>query len=261
MILKRIGLALFLLFIPFTAHSQQVTIQNPQAVTLAAKALAALSPATPVNDITLTGNATLTAGSDVESGTVTLEALAGPNSRMDLSLSNSTHHEVRNLSSNSTPQGYWIGPDGSSQPFALHNCMTDAAWFAPQLTVLSQLSNPNLIAFYVGQETRAGATVQHLHFAILSASPDPTGFFQSLSAEEVYLDVTTFLPVAITFNAHPDNDANINISVEIDFSAYQPVNGVMVPFQIQKLINNGVVLDLTINSAKINQGLTPADFS
>ena len=112
MILKRIGLALFLLFIPFTAHSQQVTIQNPQAVTLAAKALAALSPATPVNDITLTGNATLTAGSDVESGTVTLEALAGPNSRMDLSLSNSTHHEVRNLSSNSTPQGYWIGPDG-----------------------------------------------------------------------------------------------------------------------------------------------------
>jgi hypothetical protein len=139
--------------------------------------------------------------------------------------------------------------------------MTDAAWFAPQLSVLSQLSNPSLVVSFVGQETRAGATVQHLHFAYQSASPDPTGFFQGLSAEEVYLDAKTFLPVAITFNAHPDNDASVNISIEIDFSAYQSVNGVLVPFQIQKLINNGLVLDLTINSAKINQGLTAADFS
>jgi hypothetical protein len=139
--------------------------------------------------------------------------------------------------------------------------MTDVAWFAPQLTVLSQLSNPSLVVSYIGQETRGTAVVQHLHFAYQSGSPDPTGFFQGLSAEEVYLDATTFLPVAITFNAHPDSDANINIAVEIDFSAYQSVNGVMVPFQIQKLINNGVVLDLTINSAKINQGLTAADLS
>jgi hypothetical protein len=228
---------------------------------LAAQALAALNATTPVNDITLTGTAVRTAGSDAENGTVVLEALAGSGSRMDLSLSNSTRHEVRNLSSNSVPQGYWIAPDGSQQPFSLHNCMTDAAWFAPQLTVLSQLSNPNLIASYVGQETKAGAAVQHLHFAFQSASPDPTGFFQGLTAEEVYLDATTFLPVAIAFNAHPDTDASINIAVEIDFSSYQSVSGVQVPFRIQKLINNGLVLDLTINSAKINQGLTAADFS
>ena len=261
MTLRRNCLAFCLLFIPFTAQSQQATIQNPQAVTLAAKALAALSPATPVNDITLTGNATLTAGSDIESGTVTLEALAGTNSRMDLSLSNSTHHEVRNLSSNSTPQGYWIGPDGSSHAFVLHNCMTDAAWFAPQLTILSQLSNSNLVVSYIGQETRAGSAVQHLHFAFQSAAADPTGLVQSLTAEEVYLDAASFLPVAIVFNAHPDSDASVNITVEIDFSSYQSVNGVSVPFRIQKLINNGLVLDLTINTAKINQGLTAADFS
>jgi len=261
MTLKRLVRTFCLLLIPFTAYSQQGAVQNPHAVALAAKALAALSGPTLVNDITLTGTVTRTAGSDVESGTVTLQALAGSGSRMDLNLSNSTLHEVRNLSSLSVPQGYWIAPNGSQQPFSLHNCMTDVAWFAPQLTVLSQLSNPSLVVSYIGQETRGTAVVQHLHFAYQSGSPDPTGFFQGLSAEEVYLDATTFLPVAITFNAHPDSDANINIAVEIDFSAYQSVNGVMVPFQIQKLINNGVVLDLTINSAKINQGLTAADFS
>jgi hypothetical protein len=261
MTLKRLVLPFCLLLIPFTTYSKQAAIQNPQAVALAAKALAALSGPTPINDMTLTGTATRTAGSDVESGTAVLQALGGSYSSMNLSLSNSTRQEVRNLSSLSVPQGYWITPDGSPQPFSLHNCMTDAAWFAPQLTVLSQLSNPSLIVSYVGPETRAGAAVQHLHFAVQSPSPDPTGFFQSLSAEEVYLDAATFLPVAITFNSHPDSDASVNISIEIDFSAYQSVNGVLVPFQIQKLINNSLVLDLTINSAKINQGLTAADFS
>jgi hypothetical protein len=261
MILKQLALPFCLLLIPFVAYSQQAAIQNPQAVALAARAMAALSGPTPINDMTLTGTATRTAGSDIESGTVVLKALAGSYSRMDLSLSNSARQEVRNLSSLSVPQGYWTAPDGSPQPFSLHNCMTDAAWFAPQLSVLSQLSNPSLVASYIGQEIRAGATVQHLHFAFQSPSPDPTGFFQGLSAEELYLDATTFLPVAITFNAHPDSDASVNIPIEIDFSAYQSVNGVLVPFQIQKLINNGLVLDLTINSAKINQGLTAADFS
>jgi hypothetical protein len=261
MTLRGLALSFCLLFIPFTAQSQQVAVQNPQAVALAAKALAALSGPTAVNDITLTGTATRTAGSDIESGTVVLKALAGSYSRMDLSLSNDARHEVRNLSPNSVPQGYWIASDGSQQPFLLHNCMTDAAWFAPQLTVLSQLSNPNLVASYVDQENRGEATVQHLHFAFQSASPDPTGLFQGLSAEEVYLDASTFLPVAVAFNAHPDNDASINIAVEIDFSDYQSVNGALVPFRIQKFINNGLVLDLTINSAKINQGLTAADFS
>src|ERR1700735_5870104 len=153
MTLKRLVLAFCLLLISFCAYLQQAAVQTPQAVTLAPKPPAALTTTTPVNDITLTGPATSTAGSDVESGTVTLQALAGLGSRMDLSLSNSTRHEVRNLSSNSTPQGYWVGPDGSSHSFSVHNCMTDAAWFAPQLTILSQLSNARLVASYVGEAT------------------------------------------------------------------------------------------------------------
>jgi hypothetical protein len=261
MTLNRLALAFYLSLIPFTVFSQQAPVQNAQAVTLATQAMAALTGTTQVNDITLTGSATRTAGSNIENGTVTLEALGGPYSRMDLTLSTGPRHEVRNLSSISAPQGYWIGSDASTHPFASHNCVTDAAWFAPVLSVLSQLSNPNLIVSYVGQETKAGVAVQHLHFAIQNPSPDPTGILQGLSAEEVYLNASTFLPVAITFNAHPDNDAATNLAVEIDFSSYQSVNGVLVPFQIQKLINNSIALNLTINSATINQGLTPADFS
>ena len=259
MTLKQLALAFCLLLIPFSARSQQTATQSPQAVTLATQALAALTGTTSVTDMTLTGTATRTAGSDVESGTVVLMALGGSSSRMDLSFSNGTRHEVRNLS-NSTPQGTWIGLDGVSHAFAMHNCITDAAWFVPQLSVLSQLSNPNLIVSYVGPETRNGAAVQHLHFAIQNATADPTGLLQSLSTEEVYLDASTFLPVAFAFNTHPDNDELTNIPVEIDFSNYQAVNGVQVPFRVQKFLNGSLFLDVTVQSAVLNSGIPQSDF-
>ena len=259
MILKRLMLAFCLLLIPFTARSQQTAIQNPQAVALATQALAALSARTPVSDITLTGTATRTAGSDAETGSVTLQALGNSNSRFDFVSTAGTSSEIRNASGGA-PQGSWITPDGVSHAMATHNTFTDAAWFAPELTVLSQLSNPNLMVSYVGQETRAGAAVQHLHFAIQSASTDPTGLFQGLSAEDVYLDVSTYLPVALIFNTHPDNDAGTNISVEIDYSNYQPVNGVQIPFHVQKSLNGALFLDVAIQSSVLNSGIPASVF-
>jgi hypothetical protein len=226
---------------------------------LASQALAALTSSVQLNDVTLTGTGIRTAGSDVESGSVSLKALAGGESRLDLTVAGGTRSEIRNLDSNGAPQGFWIGLDGTLNSMANHNCETDAAWFFPALSVLSQLSNPNLIVTYVGNETWGGVSVQHLHFLV--QNPVATGLFQQLGAEDVYLNASSNLPVAVTFNAHPDNDASANLPVEIDFSNYQAVNGVQVPFRIQRLLNGSVLFDLTVQSAILNSGLTAAAFS
>ena len=262
MLFKRLAVLSMLSIVTFSTYAQQASTgvtQDPTAVSLARNSVAALSGGVQISDITMTGSATRTAGSDTETGSITLKALGNPNSRFDLVLTSGTSSEIRNASGG-TPQGLWITSDGVSHAMATHNTFTDAAWFAPELTVLSQLSNPNLLVSYVGQETRAGAAVQHLHFAIQSASTDPTGFFQGLSAEDVYLDASTFLPVALVFNTHPDSDASTNIPVEIDFSSYQSVRGVQVPFRIQKLLNGTLFLDVTIESVQVNSGLSSAAF-
>jgi hypothetical protein len=181
---------------------------------------------------------------------------------MDLSLSDGTRSEIR-TSPNGAPQGQWLAPSGSYNNMAMHNCLTDAAWFFPALTVLSQTSNPNLSITYVGLETKNGISVQHLHFAFISAAQaaGPAHPLATLGATDVYLDATSLLPVVFAFNAHADNNALINIPVEVDFSNYQAVNGVQVPFRVQKFLNGSLFLDMTIQSAIVNSGLTDSAFA
>lgn len=232
---------------------------NPQAVGLASKAFAALVGSAQINDVTLTGTATRTAGSNIETGNITLKALGNPLSRFDFSFSNGTRTELRNLSG-TTPQGFWIAPDGTTHSMASHNCVTDAVWFFPAFSALSQLSNPNLVVTYVGAETRNGVAVQHLHFA-LQFSADTTGTLQRLSGEDFYLSASSYLPLAVVFNLHPDNDDLTNVPVEIDFGQYQAVGGAQIPYQIEELLNGTPYLNMTLQSAVLNSGLSQGDFS
>jgi hypothetical protein len=235
---------------------------DPQAIALATSALVALTKGTQIRDVTLVGTATRTAGSDVESGTVTLKALGQQNGRIDLNLSDGTRSEIISAP-NGNPQGFWTAPDGAIHNMANHNCVTDAAWFFPGLTVLSQVSNPRILATYVGEETRGDRGVQHLRFVeqFPSLAEHVNGLLSSLTAEDVYLDSSSLLPTAIRFNTHPDNDATTNIPVEIDFSDYQSVSGAAMPFKIQKFLNGALFLDITIQSATLNSGLSDSAFA
>src|SRR5207245_2556565 len=103
----------------------QTKVSDPQALAFAAQSIATLTGGNLVSDITLTGTATWIAGSDTETGTVTLFAKGTSESRVDFSLSGGNRTEIRNSSGNS-PQGSWVSTDGISHSDALHNCWTDA---------------------------------------------------------------------------------------------------------------------------------------
>jgi hypothetical protein len=264
MTLKRLAPLFLVLFAVLPAFPQQPVAttpvtRDPQAVSFASASLVALSGHTAITDVTLTATGTRIAGSDLETGTVSLKVSTSSDSRIDFNLSNGQRTEVRNVQ-NSTPEGSWSGTDAVSHVIPMHNCMTDAAWFAPQLSVLSQLANSNLVISYVGLESRNGEAVQHLHFETQSANVDPSGLLQHLSAEDVYLDASSLLPVVITFNTHPDNDAGTDIPVEIDFLNYTKVNGAQIPFHVQKYLNGSLFLDLVIQSAVLNSGIPQSAF-
>lgn len=244
---------LFLLSITLTAQTPPPS--DPQALSYAAQSISAMTGGTTINDVTLTGNATWS-GND--SGTATLEALGTAESRMDLALSAGTRSEVRDAQTGS-PIGQWENPNNVSGPFAIHNCWTDAVWFFPPLSSLA--GGQNVVLSYIGQEDRNGNSVQHLQSYIYQPASTPPPGPQQLSAMDFYLDSSTLLPVAITFSAHPDDDATTNLLIEVDFANYQSVNGVLVPMHIQRYSQGNLSVDLTISGASFNTGLSLSDFS
>jgi len=236
--------------------------QNPQssdlfAVSLAQKSVAALTGGLPVGDVTLNASVISILGSDNETGTGTFTAKGLSESRVGLNLSGGTRSEVRN-SANGGPAGAWARNGGASTPFAVHNTLTDAAWFFPALSSLTQTANPNVVFKYIGQEQHSGVNTQHIQ--IFQAPPAGIGSVQRLSTTEVYLDAATLLPVAMAFKVHPDKDMNTDIPAEILFANYRAVNGIQVPFHFQRMLNGGVILDVTVTSAALNTGLQDSSF-
>jgi hypothetical protein len=210
----------------------------------------------PVSTIQLSGTASWTLGSDQQTGTVTLQAAATGQSRMDLQLTRGTWTETQSAATSFEGQCSWVSFDGVSHTAATHNCWRGTVWFLPQLTLQA---GTGWIDMAVSSVVNADGSTDS-HFSRRpngTMSADTAALIARFSGFDLKVDATGH-PVAVKFNAHPDNDSSIDIPTEIRFSDYRTVNGVVVPFHIQKLINNGVVLDLQITAVQINQPLAAA---
>jgi hypothetical protein len=266
---KRLAVSLaILLSYPNIIDSQQTGTGSTQAATLLAQSLSALIGSSTVSDVTLNGNAQSIAGSDDESGTVVLKAMAPGESRMDLTLSGGSRSEIRSLDSANGPTGAWSGPDGVQHAMAYHNLLTDSSWFFPALTIQRLISNTAVVATYVGQQTLNGQSVIHVSiseppaFATASSAPAAiSAAMQHLTQMDFYLDPNSFLPVALSFTTHADSNARLDIPVQILFSNYQNIGGVQIPFHVQKFLNGNFYLDLQVQSAALNTGLSPSGFN
>lgn len=251
------GVPLLLLLVS-VASAQNPPQSDPQAVSLATKAMTALMNGVALSDVTLNASVTSTVGSDYDTGNATFYVKGTSESRVDSNLNTSgTRSDVRNVVTG-TPGGAWETNGGKPTPFAPHNCWTDAAWFFPALTSLSQTANPNFVFSYVAREQHGGVDTQHIRVYQWSPQGAPSA---ALSTMDFYLDPVSSLPIAIGFESHPDNNMGTNLPTEIDFANYQSVNGFQVPFHFQKIFGGGVVLDVIVTSASVNTGLPDSLFT
>ncbi|HKV27309.1 MAG TPA: hypothetical protein VJN90_03410 [Candidatus Acidoferrales bacterium] len=258
-------LVFVLLFSAASIQAQQSPTPTPasrdaQAVVILQKSLAAQLGTTTVNDVTLTGSANWIAGSDNETGSVTLKATAVGKGRVDLSLSDGQRSEVIDASQ-ATPAGSWCGSDGAWHAMVAHNLMSDPSWFFPAFLISRALSKSSYAISPMEAETQDGIAVEHVQvYQVPNFSGSGAMLLQSLSQIDIYLNSTTLLPLSIAFNAHPDNNALVDIPIGIKFSNYQTVQGISVPYHVQKYIQNGLALDLTVSSLQLNSGLSASDF-
>ena len=225
----------------------------PSGAGWAMQAMAALTGGNPVNSVSESGSVTLTVGSDQEQGTITLQSTGIMTNQIAISTSAGNRSETRSWDGN-RPSGQWTGLDGQPHSMKQFNCWTDAVWFFPALSLLSDYADPSLVFIDLGQLQYSGGSVEHIQvYRYLPNLPQEIQQqIQRWSTVDYYLDSQTALPVAMTFSTFGDHNLNFAVPVAIVFSQYQVVNGIQVPFQVTRLLNGSPLLQINITNVVPN---------
>jgi hypothetical protein len=231
---------------------------SPQIMTALQASIAAAASNTSTQDATLNGTVEFIAGSTDETVPFVFKTLQTGSVRSDISLSAGTLTEIKQVLPTGSI-GTWSKGDGVQHAIAGHNLMTDGAWCFPLFVVQRLVLDPNAVISYIGTENGL-EHFQSYEQPPAGVSPQAAAILQHLTQIDLYLDPNSNLPTQLSFTAHPDNNALIDIAVSIQFSNYQTVNGVVIPMRIQRYLNGTLALDVQLQSATFNSGLTQASF-
>ncbi|HYX52839.1 MAG TPA: hypothetical protein VE783_05265 [Candidatus Limnocylindrales bacterium] len=219
-----------------------------------------------MTDVTLMGIAERISGSDDETGRATLKALATGEESIELMFPSGTRREVRS-GAGATREGHWSAADGVWHSVQEHNLKAEGVWFSPTLLLSQALADKTKAFQHLGTSVIEGQSLEHIRAhhgspVIPAKAPEQVArLTQHLTEVDLYLDPVSALPLKLTFNEHPDNDASRDIPVEIRFSDYRPVNGAQVPFRLQKFINGTLLLDIRVEQAILNSNLPASTFT
>lgn len=225
----------------------------------AMQAMAALTGGSQVNSVSETGSVVRINGDDREAGSITLQSTGIMTNQITISTSAGNRSETRSWDSG-MPSGEWTGLDGQPHQMGQQNCWTDAVWFFPALSLLSDYADPNLVFTDLGQIQYNGGSAEHIRVyrSLTNLAPGEQQVVQRLSTVDYYLDSQSALPVAIAFSIHGDRGVRFDVHLGIVFSQYQSVSGIQIPFTVTELLNGSPFLQITITSVATNGLSSPA---
>lgn len=228
--------------------------QNPAPPQVLTQIAQAFSAGNPVTQVQLAGTATWHAGSTVDSGSATLTANASGQASMTLSLDSKGAWTESQTAFGSGMTCQWSGADGVPHQGDFLNCLRPVVWFLPSVSLQEALLAPALSVTDLGVGELDSGSYRHLQAA--AALPDvPSDLAPSISqwsTTDIGLDPSTLLPTVLSYAVRPDSGAATPVAIEVRYSNYQRVSGVMIPFSIERYVNGSLQLDIEIASAQIN---------
>jgi len=233
-----------------TTILNRATAQNPSIITPPPVTFSSVGI---VSAVQMTGTAAWHYGSDEQSGTVSLKAVANGQNTMELQLDRGKRVEAQSPLTDSVRTCTWSGFDGVEHVGADHNCWLGTVWFLPQITLQPGAGATDAV-ISAGTGESGKSQIHHERHPSGVRDKGTAKLLTEISANDLEIDATSGFPQVLTFNAHSDADARLNIPTEIHFSDYRNVQGVEIPFRIQKFVNHSLVLDLQISEAKVQLG-------
>jgi len=228
---------------------------STSAAALLSQLSTAFSAGKAVHQVQLSGTAAWHAGSFNDEGAATLSGTATGSSQLQLSLSSGSRSEAQS-GQGTNLACTWAGADAVAHNVDPGNCWRPVLWFLPPLSL-----QPSQLASYLGALDLGTGVVgfgtqsyRHLQTELVlpNLNDSLTTTIMQRSSADIGLDPASLLPAVLAYSIHPDNGAPIDIAVEIHYANYQAINGVQIPFTIQRYINGSLQLEIDITSAQVN---------
>lgn len=247
-----LGVATCLSISPSSA--QAVASQPSDATAILQQVTQVFSGGKAIHQIQITGNAEWHAGGLNDSGSAALTATATGSAQMQLSLAKKGSWTESQTNVNAGMGCQWTGSDGIAHDGDALNCTRPAVWFLPSISLQSAMIPSEVGVADMGTNTVGSGTYRHLQAqAVFSGMPSSSlDKFVQASTTDIGINPNTLLPSVLTYRIHPDNGAQVDIPVEIRYSNYQKVDGVEIPFLIQRYVNGSLQLEIQVTSAQIS---------
>jgi len=243
---------LFALSVVALCPAPHIRASDPQAIALLQQSLAAVGGTVP-SDSQATGSVVLEAGGRIDEGTIrvvtrgldqSLEEITAPDVRWTVIFSGLNATETKGDSSESLP---------------LELAVTSQSAIFPVVVIAAALSNPDAAFEYLGVESLQGVPAHHLRLWSTFNSNPTLRHLAELTVKEIWIDSASGLPLKLAYERREALGAADRIRVEVFYSDYRDVGGVLYPFRVQKSLQGTPWASISIQSVAFNTGLTIVD--
>ncbi len=241
------------LLLVINISAQQPPPRDPQAVAVLQQSLRAMGGTVP-RDSVAAGAATLVAGSSSVSATIRIRTRGFDQSSEHVQTAEGRRELIYSRGRASEIEG------STPKRLSLERAATSLAPDSPLILIADSLNNPDSAYQSLGLELFAGSQVHHVR-TWNSFSSNPS--FQPLaefSVRDLWIDAASGLLRKISYLQRDAGGAAPQIPIEVVFSEYQNVGGILYPFLIEKSINGTPWARITVQYVIFNVSLSDADF-
>jgi hypothetical protein len=253
----RLVLSSLLIFVPaLHLNSQQSTSvpqRDSQAVALLQSSVRAMGGSVP-SDSVATGSVVVVAGSLTTSGTVRILTRGTDQTLEQLSLPQST---VATIYSRGAADAM---TNGTTQSLPLERTASCQSAAFPLPFLAAALANSDEAIHYVALETSGQVQLQHIRIWNTYNSNPSLQFLSDFTTTDIWLDASTGLPKTISSTRRDGGGASPKTLLTVSYSSFQGASTILYPNSIQVSINSTPWATITIQSVRLNTGLSDADF-
>lgn len=215
------------------------------------QAQSAFSAGSEVKTISLTGTATWTSGSTIDSGTFTLTGSEDGSSAMTLQMNARGAYQETYSALGGGRSCQWQGADGIAHSADSSSCALPNVWFLPSVSL--QPSAKNITFSDNGLLPFGSASYHAVGLSGAGTSSLLSGLPADYGTSVVNLDPQTMLPVSLTYRLFPGTNPLSSLFVEVDYAQYASANGLQIPRSIVRHLNGAVDLSFSVSTVTVGQ--------